>query len=191
MKKLMIAFAVVAAAAIAQAATVDWKFNSKNTIKTYSGGDGAGITVYLLNTAGTKYSDTIAGLADGTVSSANITSQGSYLGSGVTGSSGAKVGKADGSLTVASPGVDYSLVFVYFETVESKDYYYLSSSTSGTSYDGSAEYPTGTTAIWMASDYNTANWHLVSGGGGDTPEPTSGVLMLLGMAGLALRRKRA
>lgn len=190
MKKLMIAFVVVAAAALAQAATVDWKFNSKNTIKTYSGGDGAGITVYLLDTAGTGYAKTLEGLANGTVNSGNVTSQGSYLGSGVTGSSGAKVGKADGSLTVGSPGVDYSLVFVYFETVEGKDYYYLSGSQTGTSYDGSAAYPTGTTATWMASNYNTANWHLVSASP-ETPEPTSGMLMLLGMGLLALKRKRA
>ena len=34
-----------------------------------------------------------------------------------------------------------------------------------------------------------ANWQ--GGGGGDVPEPTSAMLMLLGVAGLALRRKRA
>jgi len=187
MKKLMIAFAAVAAAAVAQAATVDWALNSKNTIKTYSGGDGAGITVYLLDTGAENYSKTLAGLADGSVTSANITSKAGYLTSGVTGTSGAKLGKASGSASVASPGVDYSLVFVYFETVDSKDYYYMSSAAAGKSYDGSAEYPSGTTATWMAADYAQSNWHAASA----VPEPTSGLLMLLGMAGLALRRRRA
>ena len=196
MKKLMIAFAVVAAAALSQAAMVDWSFNSKNTIKKYSGADGASITVYLLDTAGSGYAATVAGLANGSVTSANIASQGSYLTSGVTGASGAKVGKASGQATVASPGADYSLVFVYFDSAASKDYYYLSSAATGKSYDGSAEYPTGTTAIWMSSDYNTANWHEVASAPTPpptpgVPEPTSGLLMLLGMAGLALRRKRA
>lgn len=187
MKKLMIAFAVAAVAVFAQAATVDWSLASKNTIKTYSGGDGAGIAVYLLNTAGTDYAKTVAGLADGTVTSANIKTQGSYLGTGTTGSSGAKLGKASGQVTVASPGVDYSMVFVYFENVGGKDYYYLSSATTGTSYDGSAEYPSGATATWMASDYAASNWHEATA----VPEPTSGLLMLLGLAGLALKRKRA
>lgn len=35
-----------------------------------------------------------------------------------------------------------------------------------------------------SADYGSAGWYAV-------PEPTSGLLMLLGVAGLALRRKRA
>lgn len=189
MKKLMIAFAAVAVATLAQAATVDWALSSKNTIKTYSGGDGASIAVYLLDTAGTDYAKTIAGLADGTVTAANITSEKAYLATGTTGASGARLGKASGSVTVANPGQDYSLVFVYFEKVDSKDYYYLSDAQTGTSYDGSAEYPTGSTASWMSTNYSQSNWHAVSTS--SVPEPTSGLLLLLGMAGLALRRKRA
>ena len=187
MKKIMIAFAAVAITTFAQAAMVDWAFSSKNTIKTYSGGDGANIAVYLLNTAGTDYAKTISGLADGTVTTANITTQGSYLGTGTTGSSGAKLGKASGQVTVASPGVDYSMVFVYFENVGGKDYYYLSSAATGKSYDGSAEYPSGTTVSWASDAYSQSNWHEATA----VPEPTSGLLMLLGLAGLALKRKRA
>ena len=189
MKKLMIAFAAVAVAAIAQAATVDWSLSSKNTILTHSGGDGASIAVYLLDTGATDYAKTIAGIADGSITASSISSAAGYLGTGTTGSSGAKLGKASGSVTVASPGVDYSLVFVYFETDSGKDYYYLSSASTGTSYDGSDTYPTGSTAKWMASDYSTSNWHAVSTS--SVPEPTSGLLMLLGMAGLALKRTRA
>ena len=196
MKKLIIALAAVAFAAFAQAATVDWKLNSKNTIKTYSGGDGAGITVYLVNAvAGAAYDTFVSGLADGSVTAANIQSNALYVDKGTTGSSGAKVGKyTDGSATVAKPGVDYTFAFVYFEKVGDVDYYYLSGAQTGTSYDGSAEYPTGTAALWGSDDYSTANWHAVStsGGGGESvPEPTSGLLMLIGAAGLALRRKRA
>lgn len=188
MKKLMIAFAAVAVATFAQAATVDWALSSKNTIRTYSGGEGASITIYLLNTGATDYAKTIAGIADGSVTSANIASQAGYLTSGTTGASGAKLGKASGSATVASPGVDYSIIFVYFETVDAKNYYYLSGTQTGTSYDGSVEYPSGSTATWTSSGYSQSNWHAVSS---SVPEPTSGLLMLLGMAGLALRRRRA
>ena len=188
MRKLIIAFAAVAVATFAQAATVDWQLTSKNTIKTYSGGDGASITIYLLNTAATDYAKTLAGIANGSVTADNISSQAGYLTSGITGASGAKVGKASGSATVDTVGADYSMVFVYFETVDAKNYYYLSGEQTGTSYDGSAEYPTGSAAAWTSTGYAQSNWHAVSS---SVPEPTSGLLMLLGMAGLALRRRRA
>jgi len=188
MRKLIIAFAAVAVATFAQAATVDWELSSKNTIQTYSGGAGASITIYLLDTGATDYAKTIAGIANGSVTSANIASQAGYLTQGTTGASGAKVGKASGSASVDTAGTDYSMVFVYFETVDTKNYYYLSGAQTGTSYDGSAEYPTGTTAKWEAAAYSQSNWHAVSS---SVPEPTSGLLMLLGMAGLALRRRRA
>jgi len=47
---------------------------------------------------------------------------------------------------------------------------------------------TGTdTFTWAAGNYGGAMWSEVA----PVPEPTSGLLMLLGMAGLALRRRRA
>ena len=195
MKKLIIALAAVAFAAFAQAATVDWKLSSKNTIKTYSGGDGAGITVYLVNAvAGTAYDTFVSGLANGSVTAANIESNALYMDKGTTGTSGASLGKyTAGKATVASPGVDYTVAFVYFEKVGDVDYYYLSGTQTAKSYDGSAEYPSGTAAQWGSAAYSQANWHAVStsGGGESVPEPTSGLLMLIGAAGLALRRKRA
>ena len=46
-------------------------------------------------------------------------------------------------------------------------------------------------ALWTGTPLNSANGY--AGGAWYTavPEPTSGLLMLLGMAGLALKRKRA
>ena len=41
----------------------------------------------------------------------------------------------------------------------------------------------------QSATQNPANW-TSSGGGEPVPEPTSGLLLLLGMAGLALRRRR-
>lgn len=38
---------------------------------------------------------------------------------------------------------------------------------------------------------NVGSWDYKANGGGDTPEPTSGLLLLIGVAGLALRRRRA
>jgi hypothetical protein len=39
---------------------------------------------------------------------------------------------------------------------------------------------------WMGSEYLTSGGYTVA-----VPEPTSGLLMLVGLAGLALRRRRA
>ena len=61
--------------------------------------------------------------------------------------------------------------------------------------DGSvgASIPSGGTTVWYASftndtAYGASDWKTVSA---SVPEPTSGLLLLIGMAGLVLKRKRA
>ena len=47
-------------------------------------------------------------------------------------------------------------------------------------------------ALDASKGFSTAGWYAASSSGGESvPEPTSGLLMLIGAAGLALRRKRA
>ena len=87
-------------------------------------------------------------------------------------------------------GVDYSAgttlygVILYTTTQDSKDYYMGNVATGVV--EGSADIDVGglSQAIFGTS-YATA-WSTAA-----VPEPTSGLLMLLGMAGLALRRRRA
>ena len=67
-------------------------------------------------------------------------------------------------------------------------YYAIYTGTSGSSYDAdsSTSYADFTTLnAFSGSDWKTA------GAASPIPEPTSGLLLLLGMAGLALKRKRA
>ena len=194
MKKLMIAAAIVCAAALSQAAQIDWTLNAKNSIQTASGGSALGMNLYLVNTKNTEaYAAFLAGLADGTVNAGNIAEQAVYLGSGATGTSTKNPGKmsqistpANASLT---PGDTLDLVFVAFDTKGGDDYYYLSNTKSGSVWDATTEYTQALAkvATWVDTDYSASNWHAVE----SVPEPTSAMLLLLGVAGLALKRKRA
>lgn len=84
----------------------------------------------------------------------------------------------DNSVTTVT-GNDYSFYFI----LESGDYTY----TSATKADLGAQ-ATDTTTIAFG---NLKTATTTGGGWQSVPEPTSGLLMLLGMAGLALKRKRA
>ena len=79
-------------------------------------------------------------------------------------------------------GNDYDFYFVI--TVDDKQF------TSTTKSVGALDAQTSNINFgnMATATQNPANW---VGGGEPAPEPTSGLLMLLGMAGLALRRRRA
>ena len=92
---------------------------------------------------------------------------------------------SDTSLTA---GNTYSFFFTVEETYNGKDWIYTSKSVNVMAPETTtATVAFGTQATTSRSTVTTAGgngWYAV-------PEPTSGLLMLLGMAGLALRRRRA
>ena len=107
------------------------------------------------------------------------------LGSAVTSAAGG-ISAATSSFDVASAvaGTSYDFYFVVTTTYNEKEYTYTSPIKSATAQDvGAASVAFGNQATASRAD---GAWTTAA-----VPEPTSGLLMLLGMAGLALRRRRA
>ena len=189
MKKLMIALAVAACAVAADAASFNWMSSGTNTGKTIN--SKAGTALYSETTAFTLY------LFD-----ADVTSQADLL-AGLRGNKGITDFTSVTSQTLGDKSQIKAKEFTYGETGNTYKYYmaiingddvFLSSSvsalgqasaTSAVSFSGLGSATKNAFGDASATfEANGAGWYAV-------PEPTSGLLLLLGVAGLALRRKRA
>ena len=177
MKKIMIAAIVVAVGFIANAASVAWD-NADGDLYGYNTGDVAtDYIVYFVNAADLSQADALAALGSGNV--ANITSKGS---AGLLADGGWVEGEAEGF----SAGTTISSYLVVFNASEATKatYAYISDA-----QDISLP-PSGMSAFAsydLSGSETASNWQAMSA----VPEPTSGLLLLLGVAGLALKRKRA
>ena len=177
MKKLIVLTLAVAAAVVANATSVDWKFSTSSTYKDYN--------VYIVSaiTEGgfTKLSD----ITDNLLGTAGNT--GTITGSRTYGAQGTVRG-----LTAAEKS-DVNFYYVIVNPDDATGYWTMAS--SGQAYD------TATDAVGSAIPAADANallattktaWATGGGGGGEggVPEPTSGLLLLVGGGMLALRRKQ-
>ena len=176
-------FAVAVALACAgQAASVDWKLNVAG-----QGADWKAANAYVMAFNGSDYDAVIKLLTvDGSDNMA--TDLGAYALSG-NGATQFAVGNNRGTATTSnslSDGVAGDKMFFVVFTDGSMDAGKAISWTAATdisAYDYEAGNPSpGTFAITAVANSGTI---------ASVPEPTSGILLLVGMAGLALRRKRA
>ena len=185
MKKLLIMAAMLASAVVANAAAVSWSSSSM----TLPSGSAAGtaVTGYLFIVDATTYG-TYAAYADATKLSDAVYS--AYKGSLDSGYD-AK-GATKKSIAKLSDGVEYSsgdtvyAVLLYTTTQDAKDYWMGNYGT--VTLESSQDQTVSQLGNFLGGDTNgTATaWSTAA-----VPEPTSGLLLLLGMAGLALKRKRA
>lgn len=188
MKKIMVMLAAVVMAAGVQAAA--WSWSSGGTAAVTPGGSEvlAGANIYLF-----------FGYAS---SSAANTAKGELLaslraGNEISGySQTAKLG-ADGTLSetafTADATKNYAFAVILADDADGNSYMFQSANKNATGADvGTAKLEfsiNSTTLKDLSTTGSGAGWYQTAAA--SVPEPTSGLLMLVGLAGLALRRRRA
>lgn len=204
MKKLMIVAAAVSLAAVAQAVTLDWGFGGKvwvsedkSTAKLstdYTGTMKAGSELCLIYVGQNKSSFALG--ADGKLADGQTVVDTIAYGIKTSGTAAAK-GKWSPATSTAdlanySDGASFAIVF---NNGGKYDYVYaVNGGTVGAAYQTAVAYADLSGKTALITQYATgsdAPGAIINGGAEPVPEPTSGLLLLVGMAGLALRRRRA
>ena len=182
MKKLIIAITAIACAVAVNAASVDWGFQEQALDKN-SPVDISSYTAYLF-TATDWEAAVGAGVSATTFASAKSQSTSAFT--KTTGGSGANTWTkwATGNLTWTD---DDAASGNYYVVISDGKQYAASDAIAATAYASTQE--AHTASLWQIAANKPA---LTSGSfTAVAPEPTSGLLLRLGMAGLALKRKRA
>lgn len=191
MRKLLIAAAAVAYAVAAQAATFDWATGKAYSITATTIGDGLSAGYYASATSGnantmaneiTSYAATWAFEITFTSDAGTDKVTGTLAATDFGSRAINKLGLSSGLIVQTDPvtPVNYSIVITgTLKDGKGVDWTLTSDAISGTWDVPSIGDLTLQTAV-------PAGWTVAA-----VPEPTSGLLMLLGFAGLALRRKRA
>ena len=181
MKKLMFMLAAVAMAASVQAASVTWSTVAMYNEAGSKVADKATVYVYLMNAdAYTALTDVWATYGD------------DVKAGGSTADASKATGKYNHKATIDAPNgtavantTYYAAIIATYGTGDDMKYYAEKASVT-TGDDGNGSYSFGAGHLDSAASAATS-WQAATS---PVPEPTTGLLMLVGLAGLALRRGR-
>ena len=192
MKKLMIALAVAAIAVASQAATVNWKSGAsiQGPDATQSGKfNGKSLpsgswTMYVWDTLTAKeYGDLDITASDfystWSAKTASAINGGVKIGTPTLGATAANKSATDST--------DYYAAILFTYT-DDKDNVWFIANKATVHTDGLGN---GGSALNLAKNIGGGSGTAITGWTAVAPEPTSGLLLLLGVAGLALKRRRA
>ena len=190
MKKLMIAAAIALAAVASQAASINW--TASNIYQPGSTADkigaGSGLVFYFCAEE-VASSAVAAALADTTTT---LTEKTTYLGTKSLDSAALDVaGKISHSTEWSKAAGDYTFYSVIFadDTVAEGGKFVVTATTGSVGWDNTSDAVVGL-GNQKTLTQTASNWSTVAAYS-TVPEPTSGLMLLLGFAGLALRRRRA
>ena len=196
MKKLMVLLGAAVCAVGVQAASINWTISN-----VYSVGDstakGDGYSAYLFIT---DNSSNVSGLTVTTLAAVTAALGGDDWATTVAGLSSAHQTMSNGTFVTQPTGISsdfasgsvsaFAVVFDSDDIATANNYYLVNDggtkTVSFTSSTGAKNFAFGSQATGSA---DSSKWAATPSEG--VPEPTSGLLMLCGLAGLALRRKRA
>ena len=171
MKKIMCAFAIASMAIVANAASVSWS-GLAGPLAT-AGDSAASYSVYLINAATfSSADDAVASIMGGNSSGILATTSG--IAAGTAFRFGVTAGDLAGTWNAGDAISAYALV-LDGSTATAENFLATATKEATVSAAGLANFSYGSMAALQ--------WQAV-------PEPTSGLLMLVGLAGLALRRRR-
>ena len=185
MKKLIIAAAALAVGVVAQASTVAWGLNNVVSVNGSALDSGS---VYVFFVQGNSKADTSAwaDISD----KAGLTAALAGATYDYTVASGAAGNFSKSAMALSDVGVQpstkYSVYAVILDTIGVTDdsNFFVTAATAASTTFSDASALSKSYSLSAAASATASNWQSV-------PEPTSGLLMLLGLAGLALKRKRA
>ena len=186
MKKLMIALAVAAMAAISNAAAVNWA--SGNTLDPNGNTANKSVTGYLFVLTSAQYDTFAANTTGAAMSDAVYAAYGSKLGEAYTSGTTNKKGSltlTDDSKSYSAGDSAYAAILYTYGTGDDLQYI---GNVGKVTLESSMDAQLDDLALNLFGDSSkgATAWSTAA-----VPEPTSGLLLLLGMAGLALKRKRA
>ena len=187
----MIALTAVVIAVVSQAASIDWSIAQNQWVLNNGTKPSEGYAVYLIN--GATALDTIASAID-SKTGAFSSDQTWVFGSSATSGSKGKVSKLTTESANLTSGTSYDFSVLMIDATNTSDIRYMVSDIyTMKAYDttkGDEVAAIAFTSEFFSTGALTYDATNAANGWAAVPEPTSGLLILLGVAGLALRRRR-